>query len=311
LNDPLHIRYRPQALEDVIGQQEVVGALQRLLENKSSVPHAFLFTGPSGTGKTTLARIVARKVGCTDKGLLEVDAATNSGIDAMRQVLDNVRYRALGRRPTKVVIVDEAHGLSKATWSSLLLSIEEPPPHVYWALCTTESDKVPTTIKTRCHAYALRPVLSTTLFDYLQVIAAEETLEVAEDILQICAKQAFGSVRQALVNLSTIAGCTDRKEAYRLLASVAEEGNAAQLAKLLVSGSTWQHVRPLLEELKDENPESVRIIVTSYVQKVLLDAKDEKRVPPLLRILDAFSQPCNSSDKLAPILLAVGGVLYG
>lgn len=258
-----------------------------------------------------MARIIARTVGCTAQGLLEVDAATHSGVDNMRDILTNVRYRALGRKPTKVIIVDECHALSQQTWQSLLLSIEEPPEHVYWCLCTTQEAKVPATIKTRCHSFELRSVAANLLFDYLELIAKEEGIEIDESVLQVCAKQAGGSVRQALVNLSTVVGCDDRKEAFRLLASVAEEGTPVELARLLVNGTNWMQVRPLLEQLRDENPESVRLIVTAYCTRVLLDVKDQKRVPALMRILDAFSQPFNSTDKIAPVLLAVGGILYG
>jgi DNA polymerase-3 subunit gamma/tau len=307
-DSPLHIKYRPQTFDDVIGQDEVVASLQRLAER--SMPHAFLFLGPSGTGKTTLARILARVVGCTPQGLIEVDAATNTGIEAMRTILENVRYRALGKRPQKVVIVDEAHALSSATFKSLLLSIEEPPPHVYWILCTTDAGKIPRTIHTRCHTYTLRSISSNTLADYLDSITKQEKLEVTDDIIQVCAAQAFGSMRQALVNLSTVAGVTDRKEAYRLLSSVLEEGDAVELARMLVAGMKWNKLRELLTRLKDENPESVRMVVVSYVQNVLLDARDEKRIPPLLAILDAFSTPFNSSERMAPILLACGGLMY-
>lgn len=315
MSDPLHIKYRPTDLAEVIGQDEVVNSLNRLIQGDKGLPHAFLFLGPSGTGKTTLARILAGAVDCSPQGLIEIDAATHSGIDAMRVVLENVRYRAMGKSPIKVVIVDECHALSKATFQSLLLSIEEPPEHVYWVLCTTEAPKVPRTIHTRCHTYTLKSVPQGELSDYLEQVAAEEKMEVEDDILQVCARQAFGSVRQALVNLSTVNGCTDRAEAYRLLASVLEDGDAVDLAKLLIAGGAqgilWKRVRELLEKMKDENPESIRMIVIHYVQRVLLDAKDEKRVPALLAILDAFGQPFPSNEKLAPVLLAVGGLIYG
>ena len=147
-NRPLHIKWRPQKLNDVISHAFVVSSLKALLKEKEC-PHSFLFTGPSGVGKTTLARIVASYL---EAAVLEIDAATNTGIDAMRAVQDMARYKAIDNEK-RVVIIDECHALSKQTWQSLLKIVEEPPAHLYWAFCTTEPDKVPATIKTRCVQY--------------------------------------------------------------------------------------------------------------------------------------------------------------
>lgn len=308
MSEPLHIKYRPTALADVIGQDGVIGSLEKLWEKPDAVPHSYLFLGPSGVGKTTLARILGAQLDCS---IIEIDAATHSGVDAMREVTAHTRYKALGQTTNKLVIVDEAHALSKATFQSLLKAIEEPPEHAYWCLCTTEGDKIPRTIKTRCVTYTLNSVSANDLFDYLSAVAKNEKIRVDSDILQVCARQAFGSVRQALVNLSTVSGCRDRKEAYRLLSTVQEDGEVVELARMLVSGAQWGDLREVILRLKDENPESIRMIVVHYVQRVLLDAKDAKRVPKLLAILEAFSQPFNSNEKMAPVLLAVGGLLYG
>ena len=151
---PLHLKYRPTNLDEVIGQNAVVQSLKQQLTGQST-PHAFLFLGPSGVGKTSIARILAGMMKCDDANILEIDAATHSGVENMRSVTQMAQYRGIGESPNKFIIVDEVHALSKATFQSLLLSIEEPPPHVYWALCTTEPDKIPTTIKTRCAAYDL------------------------------------------------------------------------------------------------------------------------------------------------------------
>lgn len=130
---PLHVRLRPLELDGVIGQDAVVNSLVSLLEG-NAVPHAYLFTGPSGVGKTTLARILARMTDCDDANIMEIDAATNSGIDNMRLVTQLAQYRGIGSSPNKFIIIDECHALSKATFQSLLLAIEEPPPHVYLSL---------------------------------------------------------------------------------------------------------------------------------------------------------------------------------
>lgn len=313
---PLHLKYRPAAWKDVLGQDQVVRSLQHAL--KQSVPHAYLFLGPSGCGKTTLARILAAAVGASPEGVIEVDAATiigeaTSGSNAMRQLLDNLRYRALAESPIKFVIVDECHALSKAAWQTLLRAIEEPPPHVYWALCTTEVDKVPTTIKTRCQMYSVRSVTSTMLFDHLTLVARKEKISVDEDVLQVCAKEAGGSVRQSLVNLNAVRGCKDYKEAKRLLEGIVDEGgDVIKFAKMLVEGRLeWNAAVRQIEALQEESAESVRLVVVNYTAKVLLGTKDARKAQQLLAVLESFSTPFFGSEKMAPLLLATGRLCFG
>ena len=140
-NQDLARKYRPQSWKQVIGQDAAIKSLRATL--KAGGKHGFLFTGPSGVGKTTVARILAAAVGCEAHNLLEIDAATHTGIDAMRAVSEGVAYKAFGDSPVKVMIIDEAHSLSKAAWQSLLKVVEEPPEHAYWVFCTTEPGKIP------------------------------------------------------------------------------------------------------------------------------------------------------------------------
>lgn len=307
---PLHIKWRPTTFEEVIGQEPVIASLKSVLA--TNVPHAFLFTGPSGVGKTTLARILARMMNCSEAGILEIDAATHSGVEDMRRVTDMVRYKALGENPTRFIIVDEVHAISKATFQSLLLALEEPPEHVYWCLATTEPGRIPDTIKSRCHAYDLKPVAWETLSEYLSIVAKAESIDTSEEILDMLARKAQGSVRQALVYLSMSAGLQDKDEVAAVIEEAVEAREAVDLARFLLNPSGgWNEALKRIQALGPMNPESVRITVVNYVAAALGQTKSDNEALRLLNILQAFSSPFNSSERLAPLYLAVGGVILG
>jgi replication-associated recombination protein RarA len=308
--EPLHVRYRPRRLKDVIGQPGVVKSLGAVLTS-STTPHSYLFLGPSGCGKTTLARIVARELGVADENILEVDAATNTGIDAMRVVTESLRYLGFGDTPRKMVILDECHALSKAAWQSMLKVIEEPPAHVFFALCTTEPGKVPDTVGTRCATYTVRAVDQDTLVDLLERVAQKEGLKVNEECLSIAAKAANGSPRKALVALAMLDNIEDPKDAALLLAQPLEAADVIELCRDLVAGRlTWPKVVRVLKDNADQDAEGIRLIVVNYLNAALLNSKPEN-APRLLDVLFCFSKPMlNRSEKMAPLLLAFGEQLF-
>lgn len=307
---PLHLKYRPTKLEEVIGQDEVVKSLQKSLV-ASSRPHSFLFTGPSGCGKTTLARIVATMLGCDPSNVTEADAATNTGIDAARELLSGIRYMGLGNSPNKMYIIDEVHMLSKQAWASLLKTIEEPPAHAYFALCTTDEGKIPEAIKTRCMAYNLKPVKYDPLMDLLEMVVDEEKLDPFDGLLEMIARACNGSPRQALVMLAMTMECDDEKEAARLLEAPLEDKEIIDLCRMLIKGDlTWDKVTKTLKAIPESNPESIRIVIVNYLNSCLIGSTSDKNTMRLLDIQAQFLKPSNTSDKMAPILQAFGNIIY-
>lgn len=308
-DQPLHVKYRPTTLKQVVGQDPVVRSLQDVLASKTP-GHVYLFTGPSGCGKTTLARILAAEFNCSSN-ILEVDAASNSGIDAMREVTSQLRYHGFGDTPNKAIIIDECHGLSKQAWNSILKPIEEPPPHVYIFFCTTESGKVPDTILTRCHSYTLKPVRQDDLMDVLEMVVDAEHMQTEQKILKLVAQSCGGSVRQALVMLSMVRDCSDVDEAAHLLESPVENKEVIELCRLLMSRRLqWPDVVATLKAIPDMNPESVRIVAVNYLAACAMGAKSDDDAERILDIMHSFSKPFNPSDKLAPLLLAFGDVVF-
>lgn len=308
-NTPLHIKYRPTSFAEVVGQDEVVRSLKGLLKG-GSTPHSFLFIGPSGCGKTTLARILAKELKCEPSNIIEADAATKNGIDDVRSLTENLKYLGFGDKPNKMIMLDECHALSKPAWQSLLKAVEEPPPHVFFAFCTTESSKVPETIVTRCHSYNLKSVGRKVLMDLLAEVVDAEGLEVPDTFIAMAANAADGSPRKALVLLSLISSCSTEEEAAILLDKPTENKEIIDLCRLLVAGGLkWDHFVSTLRQMPDQNPESMRIVMVNYLAACLIRSK-EKEVPRLLDLLNAFGTPFNPTDKMAPLLLAVGNLLF-
>lgn len=307
MSETLHTKYRPRTFEEVVGQGATVKSLKGVLKRGDS--QAFLFSGPSGCGKTTLARIAAEQVGCHPKDVLEIDAATYTGIDAMRQVQSTLQYRPFGKSEARAVIIDECHQLSKQAWQSLLKVIEEPPEHVSWFLCTTEAGRVPATIKTRCASFTLKLVKDDVITGLIEEVMEAEGFELAPEITKLVVKEAHGSPRQALVNLGKVQDCKDRKEVAEVLTSALESDATIELARFLINGGSWLKAMVIVGKLEEENPESVRIVISNYMSAAARGAKSEREALRFLTVLDAFSEPYNASERLAPLLLSIGRVL--
>ncbi|UPT74305.1 MAG: DNA polymerase III subunit gamma/tau [Elusimicrobiota bacterium] len=224
-------KYRPQGFEELVGQPAVSQTLSNALTTKR-VHHAYLFTGPRGCGKTTSARILAKALNC-EKGptptpcdectscreialsssldVLEMDAASHTGVDDVRQVIIETVALAPSRDRYKVFIIDEAHMLSNSAFNALLKTIEEPPPHVVFILATTEVHKVPATIASRCQRFKFRPVAPEPLAEYLAVIAKKEKVAVEPEALSLLARAAEGSLRDAISLLDQCRSASDGK----------------------------------------------------------------------------------------------------
>jgi DNA polymerase III gamma/tau subunit len=307
----LHRKYRPKEFAEVLGQGGIISSLKAILHESTS--HAFLFVGPSGVGKTTLARILANKVGCEPQNLLEIDAATHTGIDAMREVSEGTYYRGMGGSAVKVVIIDEAHALSKPAWQSLLKCVEEPPNHVYWVFCTTESGKIPKTIETRCACFQLNLVCADDLVKLLSDIVGQEGYGTPEEVLAVIARQAFGSPRRAITYLAQCYKCTTAKKALAVLRRASEDdGEAVELARAIVGGQlTWARAMGILQPLKDQSPESIRLVILAYLTAVAFGSKSDQKAGRCLELMDCFSESYNASEGFAPLLLSLGRVVFG
>ena len=308
-----HVAYRPDEFQYVLGQDHVVDSL-REIERKNNWPHAYLLVGPSGTGKTTVARIIANKLGCEPQNLVEIDAASRSSVDGVRELTKNMGYKGFGKSSTRVFIIDECHSLSKQAWQALLKSIEEPPAHVYFILCTTEVAKVPATIKTRCTVYNFRSVNVDDLTDLVEYVAQTEELDnLTEKMLVKIAQRSEGSPRQALTILSKCQGVDSMEDLDMVLESAEDNKSIIDLCRMLAGqngGITWKKCVTLIQKLEELPPETIRLTIVNYMAKVLENTTEEGRAIRVLTILDAFKNPWNPSEKKAPLLLAIGSIVF-
>src|SRR5438128_726831 len=212
-------RYRSQTFDEVIGQEHVAQTLKRALES-GRIAHAYLFCGTRGTGKTSMARILAKALNCKsfdkpttqpcgkcesciaiargdDMDVIEIDAASNTQVEKTRDIIDNAQYRPAHSR-FKVYIVDEVHMLSKSSFNALLKTLEEPPEHVKFILATTEPEKVLPTILSRCQRFDFRSIPTRQIAEHLADICKQEKIKAEEDALMLVAKDGAGSMRDAL-----------------------------------------------------------------------------------------------------------------
>ena len=279
----LYRKWRPQRFEDVVGQRAIVTALKNQI-TAGRVGHAYLFTGVRGTGKTTCAKIFAKAVNCLhpvngdpcgaceickgiDNGSLldvvEMDAASNNGVDDIRDLRDETAYTPSACQ-YKVYIIDEVHMLSTAAFNALLKTLEEPPAHVIFILATTEIQKVPATILSRCQRYDFTRIGPEDIAKRVAYIAGEEHLELTSDGAELIARLADGALRDALSILDTcagvtakidadvvrrMAGVTDRSYLFRISDALEAQDAAAALAQLAQLRQQSVDVKRLTEEL--------------------------------------------------------------
>lgn len=229
----LYRTHRPHSFKDVAGQEHIISALSEQVASKK-IGHAYLFAGSRGLGKTSIARIFAREVGCTDKDLYEIDAASNNSVDDIRHLSENV-FTLPFESPYKVYILDEAHMLSKGAWNAFLKTLEEPPPHAIFILATTELSRVPETVQSRCQVFTFKKPTRSELAKVVANVAKKEGYVIEPSASDLIALLADGSYRDALSVLERVCAISSDKKITREEAEKATGAPKHSLVYSLVS----------------------------------------------------------------------------
>lgn len=209
----LYRTHRPTTFKDVIGQEQVTKLLEEAVKLKK-IGHAYLFAGSRGLGKTSVARIFAKIIGCSENDLYEIDAASNNSVEDIRVLTEGV-YTLPFESPYKVYILDEVHMLSKSAWNAFLKTLEEPPAHVVFILATTELEKVPETVQSRCQVFEFKKPTRAVLAKMTAAVAKKEGYTLVPDAAELIALLAEGSYRDALSVLQKVFGDGDTKTLSR------------------------------------------------------------------------------------------------
>lgn len=297
----LYVKHRPKKFEDVIGNEIAIKTIKKELENGT---HVFLFTGPAGCGKTTLARIVANEVGANELSVQEINSAENRGIDTMREVLTQMRFNpAYGEN--SVWIFDECHQWTVATQNASLKALEEVPESVYFILCTTDPQKLIEPLKSRCSVINVKPLDKDNMVYLLRKTAKSEGVKISIDVYERIADLAEGGSRKALKLLAKVINLDNDEERLEALEDVDADENpeTIELCRALMNNHKGKSESlKLVKALDLSDAEKVRMAVMGYMTAVILNSGGNNRAECALQ---AFSEADTYRNSKFAITVAV------
>ncbi len=310
----LYRKYRSRSLDEVIGQSQVTDVLRRSL-SQGKVSHAYLLTGPRGVGKTSIARILAHEINqlpysdeSTHLDIIEIDAASNNGVDDVRDLREKVQLAPIAAAK-KIYIIDEVHMLSKAAFNALLKTLEEPPSHVVFILATTDLHKVPATIISRTQHFAFHSISPADLSAHLKEIAKSEGLKVSDDALDAIATRGDGSFRDSISLLDQLSSFADDTEGITLDLVQTTLGLAPHDAvDTLLAAVTDRDVAGIINQLDTLEKQGIQPTILADQLIATLRSKLAEQ-PQLVGLLDSLLSVSSSSQPQLKLLTVLVGAI--
>lgn len=299
--EELYRKYRPQNFSELVGNEATIKAVRKELENGS---HVFLMTGNAGTGKTTLARIIAREVGADDLGIHEINSAENRGIDTAREIMEQMKYLPSTGK-ANVWILDEIHQQTNASQNALLKPLEDTPDHCYFFLCTTDPQKLIKPLVSRCSVVTMQPLTDSEMAFLLKRTAKAEgrkiTKEVGEKIIEI----AQGGSRKALKTLSKVLYLDDVDEQLQVLKNetTSDDTQSLELCRACLKNTPLKTLLSMLKAIDLSEPERVRQAVMGYMNSVLTSGKISAEAVATIQAFSSADTYRNGKSALTVALL--------
>lgn len=287
----LYHKYRPGKMGEVRGNVEAVESVSKMLENPEKCSRAFLLSGPTGCGKTTMARIIKNTLEVDDVDFREINASDDRGIEKIREIIKNLAFKPLSSK-YRIYLLDECHKLTNDAQNALLKVLEDGPKHIFFLLCTTEPEKIIKAVQGRCTMVKLSPLNEKDMKRLLLKVIKAEGDTVEDEVLTQIIEDSQGHPRNALQILEQVLS-VEPDNRLQLAKRTAEQTNQSiELCRELISSKgSWKGVTSILEGLKGQDPESIRRVVLGYAQAVLLKSDN----PRAALILECFMEPTYNS----------------
>ena len=283
----LYLKYRPSTLADLLGNDDIVSSLDKMLKDKTKCPHSFLLHGPTGCGKTTIGRIIATELGSIGSDIRELDSAQFRGIDMVREIRSQCQYRPL-ESDCRVWIIDEGHKLTKDAQSAFLKILEDTPTHVYFILCTTEPQSLLPTIKGRCSQFQVKQLTDSQMMSLLRKVVKAEEDSLQKLVYDQIIQDSLGHPRNALQILDQVLRVDEDKRLNVARRSAEEQSQSIELCRALLNVSSWSKISKLLGGLKDQEAETIRRHVLGYCQAILLKGENDRAALVLENFMEPF-----------------------